>query len=141
MTNQTNKTQPTNVSVKDFLSGIKDNQQRKDAQKLCKLMSQITGKQPVMWGSSIIGFDQYHYKYASGREGDIGALGFSPRKSNLTIYLIDGMSGHRELLQKLGPHTTGKACLYIKRLDDVDMSVLKKLLTDSYKKLASHSFS
>lgn len=133
-----NKTQPTKVPINDVLSGITDEQQRKDAEALIRLMRKITGKAPVMWGPSIVGFDRYHYKYESGREGDTGAIGFSPRRSNLTIYLVDGTSRYQDLLSKLGPHTTGKACLYIKRLSDVNVSVLEKLLKVSYQYVMSH---
>lgn len=135
-----NKTQPTKVSVKDFLSGIQDVQRMKDAEVLVRLMRKITGKTAVMWGPSIIGFGQYHYKYESGREGDIGAIGFSPRASNLTVYLVDGTSKYRALLRNLGPHKTGKVCLYIKHLKDIDMAVLEKIVTTSYKYVVSNKF-
>ena len=139
MANQSqNKTQHTEASVKDFLSSIKDEQQREDAQQINRLMGKITGKTPVMWGSSIVGFDSCHYKYESGREGEMGAVGFSPRKSNLTIYLVDGTSKYREMLSKLGSHKTGKVCLYIKRLGDVDMDVLEKIIKKSYQYVMSH---
>jgi hypothetical protein len=136
--NSENKTVPTNISVKDYLSGIKDELQRKDAQELAHLMEEITGKPAVMWGGSIIGFDQVHYKYASGREGDMGAIGFAPRKSNLTIYLVDGTSKYVTLLNKLGPHKTGKVCLYIKRLSDIDQTILEELIRDSYQYVMAH---
>lgn len=132
-----NKTQPTTVSIKDFLSGIQDESKKKDAQQLVQLMSEITGKPPVMWGPSIIGFDQCHYNYESGREGDTGAIGFSPRKTNLTIYLVDGVSKYTTLLSKLGPHKTGKVCVYIKRLSDIDMKILEELIRESYKYIMS----
>ncbi len=139
MSNQAkNKTQPTNVPVKDFLASIEYEQKRKDAEQLCKLMNKITGKPAVMWGPSIIGFDQHHYKYASGREGDIGAIGFSPRKTNITVYLADGTSKYSDLLSDLGPHTTGKVCLYINQLRDVDMKVLEKIIKASYYHVMSH---
>jgi len=133
-----NKTQPTKVSVKKFLSGIKDEQQRKDAEQLSRLMGNITGKKPVMWGPSIVGFDRCHYKYESGREGDMGAIGFSPRKGNLTVYLVDGTSKYKSQLAKLGPHKTGKVCLYIKHLRDVDMDMLEKIIKASYQYAMSH---
>lgn len=131
------KTQPTKASVKDFLSGLKD-KQRKDSEELIRLMRKISGKPPVMWGPSIIGFDKCHYKYESGREGDMGAMGFSPRKTNLTIYLVDGCSKYKDLLSKLGTHTIGKVCVYIKHLSDVDMKVLEKVLRSSYKFAMAH---
>jgi hypothetical protein len=137
-TKSQNKTQPTKVSVKDFLAGIKDEQRRKDAIEIARLMRKITGKPAVMWGPSIVGFDKYHYKYESGREGDMAATGFSPRSTALTLYLSGGTSKYAKLLGKLGPHKTGNVCLYIKRLSDVDMSVLEELIRDSYKYAMSH---
>jgi hypothetical protein len=136
--NSQNKTVPTNISVKEYLSGLKNESQRKDAEKLAHMMENITGKPGVMWGGSIIGFDQVHYKYESGREGDMGAIGFAPRKSNLTIYLVDGTSKYGELLNRLGPHKTGKVCLYIKRLSDVDQTILEELIRDSYQYVVAH---
>lgn len=124
--------QPTEVSVKTFLSHIADEQQRKDAERLCFIMNKITGKNPVMWGPSIIGFDTYHYKYESGREGDAAAAGFSPRKTNLTLYLPDGLNKYGELLSALGPHKTGKVCVYIKRLSDINIRILEELIRTSY---------
>ncbi len=91
-----------------------------------------------MWGPSIVGFDRYHYRYESGREGDVGAIGFSPRKSNLTIYLGDGTSKYKKLLSKLGPHKTGKVCLYIKHLSDINIKVLEELVRASYQYVMSH---
>jgi hypothetical protein len=93
----------------------------------------------VMWGSSIIGFDSYHYKYESGREGDMAAVGFSPRKSNLVIYLVDGISKHGDLLRDLGPHKAGKGCLYVKRLSDVKLSVLEQVIRASYEYIMSRN--
>jgi hypothetical protein len=133
-----NKTVPTDISVKDYLSGIKNELQRKDAEELAHIMERITGKPGVVWGESIIGFDQVHYKYNSGRVGDMGAIGFAPRKTNLTIYLVDGTSKYVELLNKLGPHNTGKVCLYIKRLSDIDLTILEELIRDSYQYVVAH---
>ncbi|MCB0737693.1 MAG: DUF1801 domain-containing protein, partial [Bacteroidetes bacterium] len=96
------------------------------------LMGRITSKDPVMWGSSIVGFDQYHYKYESGREGDFFVLGFSPRKQNLTLYIMDGSAKYDDLLTDLGKHKTGKSCLYIKRLSDINLPVLNELLERSF---------
>jgi hypothetical protein len=133
-----NKTCATENSVAEFLAGIPDDERRSDAEQLVELMGKITGKAPMMWGSSIIGFDQYHYKYESGREGDWAAAAFSPRKSSLTIYFADGLSRHSELLDQLGTHKTGKGCLYIKRLSDVNRDVLAKLIEESYQYVMSH---
>ena len=96
-------------------------------------MAEETGEPPRMWGASIVGFGSYHYAYASGREGDWMALGFSPRKANLTLYLMDGFGGYGELLDRLGKHSTGKSCLYIKRLSDVDVDVLREMVRRSYR--------
>ncbi len=133
-----NKTQPTKVLVKDFLASIKNEQQRKDGEQLVRLMKKVTGKPAVMWGPSIIGFDKYHYKYESGREGDMVMAGFSPRASNLTIYLVGGTSKYAKLLSKLGPHTTGKVCVYIKRLNDINMAVLEEVIRTSYEYAVAH---
>lgn len=133
-----NKTQSAETSVHVFLSGIKDERQRKDAEALCALMSKITGESPGMWGPGIIGFDRYYYKYESGREGDMEAIGFSPRKSNLTIYLVDGCSRYSEFLSNLGPHKTGKVCLHIKRLSNVNINVLEEIIKTSYQYVISH---
>jgi hypothetical protein len=128
------KTKQTNESVEAFLNGIEDEQKREDCFTLLKLMQQATREEPKMWGSSIVGFGNYHYKYATGREGDMPMVGFSPRKQNLTLYLIDCEAGFEQyyvLLKKLGKHSTGKVCLYIKRLADVDIGVLNELVTQS----------
>ena len=115
MTSKPNKTAPTIVSVDDFLATLSE-QRQAEARQCIAIMQEITGQPPVMWGPSIIGFGSYHYKYESGREGDAPAVSFSPRKANLVIYLADNASRYETLLEKLGPHTTGTACLYIKRL-------------------------
>ena len=128
------KTKPTNESVQKYLKGITDPVKREDSLAILKLMTEITGEKPKMWGPSIVGFGSYHYKYPTGQEGDWPIIGFSPRKQNLTLYVLNGSAGENELLQKLGKHTTGKSCLYIKRLSDVDMSTLKKVVTQSYKR-------
>ncbi len=127
-----NKTKPTSTDVMSFLMTVPDEQKRRDSEKLIEIMNKITGHPAVMWGPSIIGFDSYHYKYPTGREGDAPAAGFSPRKANLTIYLMEGFADNSELLTELGPHSTSKSCLYIKRLDDVNINVLKKLIASSY---------
>ncbi len=126
-----NKTKPSSQSVTDFLAGV-DEQKRRDSLELIEMMREISGHEPVLWGPSIIGFDTYHYKYPSGHEGDMCALGFSPRKANLTIYITDGFNAYGELMSRLGKHTTSVACLYIKKLADVDKDVLKELITQSY---------
>lgn len=127
------KTKPTEQSVEDFLNAIPDEQKRADAFAVLKLMKQVTRAEPQMWGSSIVGFGRYHYKYASGHEGDAPLTGFSPRKQNLTLYLMLGAADYADLLKKLGKHKTGKGCLYINRLADVDLPTLKELVKQSVK--------
>jgi hypothetical protein len=129
------KTKPTKLSVDKFIESQPDEQVRADCAVIAKLMSEATGEQPKMWGTSIVGFGSYHYKYATGREGDMPIVGFSPRKQNLTLYvLMYGFEEQADLLKKLGKHTTGKGCLYIKRLSDVDLPTLKKLIKASVKR-------
>ncbi len=128
-----NKTVPSDQDVEQFLNAIEDEQKRKDSFILLELMRQVTGMEPKMWGSSIVGFGSYHYKYESGREGDTILAGFSPRKQNLTIYHMSGFDQYDQLLEKLGKYTTGKGCLYIKRLADVDLPTLKFLIEESFK--------
>lgn len=127
------KTKPTNQSVKEFLNKVSDEERRADCFAVAKIMEEITGEKPKMWGPSIIGFGSYHYKYASGREGDWPIAGFSPRKKDLTVYLMVGFEKNGELMEKLGKHTTGKSCLYIKRLSDIHVPTLKKLIKTSVK--------
>lgn len=128
-----NKTRPTKLSVASFINSIELAERRKDCRTLVKLMKDVTKASPKMWGSSIVGFGTYHYKYASGREGDFFLAGFSPRKNDLTLYVMAGFDRYPELMKKLGTYKTGRSCLYVKRLDDVDMKVLKKLVTGSVK--------
>jgi hypothetical protein len=128
------KTKPTDQNVEDFLNAIPDEQKRADAIAIVKMMKQVTRTEPVMWGS-IVGFGRYHYKYASGREGDWFLVGFAPRKQNLTLYLMLGAGNYNDLLKKLGKHKTGKGCLYINKLADVDISTLKELMKQSVKRL------
>jgi hypothetical protein len=130
------KTQRTKQSVKAFLAAIPDERKRRDAVAIAALMEQITKARPAMWGSSIVGFGSYHYTYASGREGDWPVVGFSPRKQNLTLYIMAGFDGYGELLQKLGKYKTGKSCLYINRLDDVHVPTLKELIKQSVRHMA-----
>lgn len=125
------KTKRNDGDVEAFLASIEDDAKRADSQALLELMSKITGEPGVMWGSSIVGFGSYHYTYATGREGDWFKVGFSPRKQNLTLYIMSGFDGSDELLEKLGKHTTGKSCLYVKRLADVDGKVLADLVKRS----------
>ena len=125
------KTQPNGASVDDYINSISDDGRREDCKKLINIMQKFTGEPPKMWGSSIVGFGSYHYKYASGREGDWFLVGFSPRAQNLTLYIMSGFDGYETLLGKLGKHTTGKSCLYVKKLKDVDMDVLKDLVRQS----------
>ena len=122
------KTQRTKRSVDAFLNTISDEQKRKDAFTIVDIMRKATKAEPVMWGSSIVGFGAYHYKYASGREGEWPLTGFSPRKQNLTLYIMGDFEQRDELLKSLGKFKTGKACLYINRLDDVDLPTLRKLV-------------
>jgi len=135
-----NKTKPTRQSVEKFLNGIKDEKVRQDTFTLVDIMKQITKAEPKMWGSSIVGFGQYHYTYASGREGDAALVGFSPRKQNLTLYIVPGFGSYGELLAKLGKFTTGKSCLYIRTLDDVHLPTLKKLIQQSVKHTRSFTW-
>ncbi len=125
------KTQASDADVSTFLDGIADDTKRRDCLTLVEIMSQATGAEPRMWGSSIVGFGSMDYTYASGRSGTWFLAGFSPRKQNLTLYLSGGVERHPELLRRLGKHSTGKSCLYIKRLADVDMDVLKTMVADS----------
>ena len=132
------KTKKTKASVAAFLDQISDDQRRKDCQRVLKIMKEATGEQPRMWGSSIVGFGAYKYRYASGHEGEWPIIGFSPRKNDLTLYIMPGFADYTELMAKLGKHKTGKSCLYIKKLDDVELPVLKKLITKSVDKMAEH---
>ena len=127
------KTKPTKADVEKFLNSIKDEKKREDSFKILKLMKQIIKEEPKMWGPSIVGFGSYHYKYESGREGDMCITGFSPRKQNLTIYILPGFKRYSDLMKKLGKHKTGSSCLYINKLEDVDLKVLKQLITESVK--------
>lgn len=122
------KTKATGASVKDFLARIEDPERRKDCEAVAAMMRKATGSAPKMWGPGIVGFGKYHYRYASGREGDWFVAGFSPRKGELTLYLMGGLQAHAALMKKLGKHKTGKSCLYIKRLADVDPDVLRTLI-------------
>ena len=126
-----NKTQPTQLKVSEFINSIEDKVKRADCRELMKLMSETTGNRAKMWGTSIVGYGKYHYKYASGREGDFFLTGFAPRKQALTIYIVSGFSINPKLMEKLGKYKTGKSCLYVKKLDDVDRSALSQLVKES----------
>ena len=128
------KTRPTEQSVKDFIAGLPDAQTRADCSTIAKLMGDATKSKGVMWGSSIAGFGTKKIKYAGGKEADWPLMGFSPRKQNLTLYVMSGEDSHAELLSKLGKHSTGKGCLYIKRLSDIELPTLKKLINASVKR-------
>lgn len=124
---------PTPADVGEFIASVQPPARQVEANTLLALMFAATGQPPVMWGPSIIGFGSYHYRYDSGREGDAAAAGFSPRKAQSTIYLADGFDAHKDLLARLGPHTLGKSCLYLKKLDQVDLKVLQELVSRSYR--------
>lgn len=124
-----NKTKPTGAAVDAFLDGVADPQRREDAKAVRALMERVSGEPATMWGPSIIGFGAYHYKYESGREGDSCRIGFSPRAKELALYGL-GVQRQAALLDQLGKHTTGKGCLYIKRLADVDQAVLERLAAE-----------
>jgi hypothetical protein len=128
-----NKTKVTKVSPKAFLYRQTDEGRRKDCAKIVQIMKKATGEEPRMWGPAMVGFGQHHYRYESGREGDIFVVGFAPRRTDLTLYLPGAIQGNPALLGKLGKHKTGKGCLYIKSLDDVDLGVLEKLVHASIK--------
>ena len=128
-----NKTRPTASAVSSFLKKIKDPVLLKDCKAIISLMESVSRQKPVMWGSAIIGFGTRHYVYASGREGDTMVIGFSPRKQALALYLAGGLEPLQDELSKLGKHTTGKGCLYLKSLGDVDARVLEKILAKSYR--------
>ncbi|MDX2008127.1 MAG: DUF1801 domain-containing protein, partial [Meiothermus sp.] len=126
------KTKQTDSSVQDFLAAVPDQTRRKDALAVLELMREVTGLEPKMWGSSIVGFGSYHYKYASGHQGDSPLIGFSPRKQDLTLYINSGFERHAELMEKLGKYKTGKVCLYVKKLTDLDLPTLRELVRDSF---------
>ena len=126
--------QPTGTDLEAFLEAVPNEQRRADARELSALLSEITGEPPVLWASGIVGFGTYHYRYDSGREGDAPVAGFAPRSAHLVIYLVGGFTDrHEGLLERLGPHKTGKSCLYVKRLADIDLDVLRTLVTRSMK--------
>ena len=125
------KTKRTRGNVEAFLNSVTDEKKRQDSFAILELMKQVTGKKPEMWGDSIVGFGSYHYKYKSGREGDWFLTGFSPRKQNLTLYVMAGFDQYDSLLQKLGKFKTGKSCLYIKKVEEIDLPTLRELVEQS----------
>ena len=129
------QTKSNDGSVEDFINSVTDDQKRQDAFALVELMRQATKSEPKMWGSSIIGFGNYSYKYASGREAEWFLTGFSPRKQNVTLYIMDGFDQYNSLLISLGKHKTGKSCLYIRRLADIDLPTLQKLVQQSVEQM------
>lgn len=133
---QANTTAPTDVPVEDFLATVSE-KRRREAHVLIDMMREVSGEEPVMWGPSIIGFGTHHYRYASGREGDTGVLGFSPRKAAQTIYFVDGFDHQQDLLARLGKHRTSVACLYVNKLPDIDLDVLREMLTRSHAHLTA----
>ena len=127
-----NKTRPTEQNVIEFLNSVEHKMRREDGFALLEMMAEITGEEAMMWGSSIVGFGSYHYKYASGREGDMPLVGFSPRKQSMTLYIMPGFDEYDDMLAALGKHKIGKSCLYVNKLADVDEGVLRELVKTSY---------
>ncbi len=125
------KTKETDADVIAFLNAVPDERKRADAFRLVEIMRQESGEEPRLWGSSIVGLGRYHYKYASGHEGDAALIGFSPRKASLTLYIVTDFDRHTDQLSRLGKFTTSKVCLYLKRLDDVDEAVLREMMRDT----------
>lgn len=127
-----NKTTENDASVEKFLKSVENEQRRNDSFEVLEYMKDLTGEEAKMWGTSIIGFGRYQYKYESGREGEFMKVGFSPRKTSLTLYIMPGFARYDDLMEKLGKYKTGKSCLYIKKLEDVDQDILKDLIESSY---------
>ena len=125
------KTQEDDASVDDYLNSVEDKKKREASFEVKELMEEVTGEEARMWGDSIVGFGRYKYRYASGREGEWMITGFAPRKRNLTLYIMSGFEEYDDLLDKLGKHSTGKSCLYINKLEDIDMDVLRELVNKS----------
>ena len=132
-TQANNKTQPTTAAVEDYIASIEHEGRREDAWVLLDMLAEVSGEAPRMWGPSIIGFGQYHYVYESGREGDSFLVGFAPRKANMVVYVMPGFGEYQKLLDKLGKYKTGSSCLYLGRLDKVDLKVLRTLVDKSVK--------
>ena len=131
-----NKTKPTGDDIIQFLESVENKRRKDDSFEVLKLMQEVTDKEPTLWGTSIVGFGSHHYKYESGREGDMPIVGFSPRKQSLTLYIMAGFEAYEDLMSKLGKHTTGKSCLYIKNIEDIDQDVLRKLVSLSAEHVA-----
>ena len=131
------KTAPNEGSMGEFLESVENEKKKQDSFEILALMKEITGEEPVMWGTSIIGFGSYQYKYASGREGEWFLTGFSPRKQNITLYIMSGFDQYDQLLAKLGKYKTGKSCLYINKINDIDTDVLKELVKQSVEHMVS----
>jgi hypothetical protein len=131
----TNKTQPTDIDPAEYIASVEHPVRRCDAETLLDMMTKVTGYPAKMWGPSIIGFGRYHYRYETGREGDFLVTGFSPRKANLVVYILPGYDDISEQLGRLGKHRTGKSCLYINELDDVDLEVLEQIVTDAVERM------
>jgi len=138
MASSPNLTQPTDQSVTDFLNAVGHPVRRADGLALDKLFRAVTGFDPVMWGPSIVGYGRYHYTYATGRQGDFLATGFSPRKANLSIYILPGYGAFGDIMARLGKHKTGRSCLYVNKLADIDMEVLGDLMRAGLRDLATH---
>ena len=134
------KTKKNDASVERFLNAVDHPKRREDAWRVLEIMKKVTKEEPKMWGSSIVGFGSYHYRYASGQEGDWMLVGFSPRKTALSVYIMSGFDAYDELMTQLGKYKTGKSCLYINKLEDVDLKILEKLIKQSvaYMKKANH---
>ncbi len=132
-----NKTKPTEVAVEDFLAAVEPERKREGARELDALFRKVTGFNPVMWGPSMIGYGSYHYVYESGREGDMLATGFSPRKAQHSIYILPGYADYAPILERLGKHSKGKSCLYVKKLADIDLQVLAELVETGLKDLSA----
>ncbi len=133
------KTKKNEASVEGFLKSVENEKRREDSFVVLDLMKEVTGEKPTMWGTSIVGFGSYHYKGASGREGDWMKVGFSPRKQNMTLYIMDGFGSYDSLLDKLGKYKTGKSCLYINKLEDVNQTVLRELVNQSFASVSDWS--
>lgn len=132
-----NKTQATGADPAAFVAGVENPARRADAERLIEVMARVTGEPPRMWGPSMVGFGEFRYRSAAGREGDWMIVGFAPRKAASVIYLLDGLDAHEDDLAALGPHTRGKGCLYIKSLDDVDLDVLERMVRQAHETLAA----
>jgi hypothetical protein len=137
MAKSENKTKATEISVDTYIDAVADERQRGDARKITAMMQRLTGEPAKMWGPSIIGFGSYHYKYDSGREGDMCRIGFSPRKGQTVVYVVDGYKDKDDLMARLGKHKTGQSCLYIKKLADIDEAVLEEICTRSLDYMAA----